>query len=46
MLSVAYRPVRYHVLSAETGRWSPIQDLIVNDMGIYRQVYRVAQPGQ
>src|SRR5690242_13103907 len=32
MLTVGCNPVRYQVLVGEIGRWSPIHDLIVNDM--------------
>jgi len=31
--SVACEPFCYQVLASETSRWSPIPDLIVNDMG-------------
>jgi hypothetical protein len=45
MLSVADKPIRYQVLAAETGRWSPRHDLIVNYMGfIARYPTPSAQP--
>jgi hypothetical protein len=34
MLSVAHKPVHYHVLATDAERWSPIQDLNLNYMGI------------